>query len=178
MICSCQPRRLMLKCPSGRGEVFPVTGDAARRSARSARTKPENRMIRGLAASRPDGSTGPDFRLFPLFCALFFPLLPIAFAPPAFLSPCQSLALQTAPHFHCRSIVFWFGPAWGAGGVQQLAKLQNEPNWDNSNDFSTVSAAAERSDRARRPVDARPSRPARIVRALARDRHVMHVALA
>jgi len=38
-------------------------------------------------------STRPDFRLFPLFCALFFPLLAIVPAPAAFLKPAQSLAL-------------------------------------------------------------------------------------
>jgi hypothetical protein len=35
----------------------------------------------------------PDFRLFPLFCALFFPLFSIVLAPAAFLSPPQGLAL-------------------------------------------------------------------------------------
>jgi hypothetical protein len=38
-------------------------------------------------------SARPDFRLFPLFCALFFPLFFIVFAPAAFLSPSQGLAL-------------------------------------------------------------------------------------
>jgi len=37
--------------------------------------------------------TRPDFRLFPLFFALFFSLLSIAPAPVAFLKPAQSLAL-------------------------------------------------------------------------------------
>jgi hypothetical protein len=37
--------------------------------------------------------TRPDFRLFPLFCALFLPLLAIVPAPAAFLSPPQSVAL-------------------------------------------------------------------------------------
>ena len=43
--------------------------------------------------SQPDVSTRPDFRLFPLLCALFFPLLAIVPAPAAFLSPSQGLAL-------------------------------------------------------------------------------------
>jgi hypothetical protein len=38
-------------------------------------------------------STRPDFRLFPLFCALFFPLFAIVPVPAAFLSPSQGLAL-------------------------------------------------------------------------------------
>src|SRR6202021_3757890 len=43
---------------------------------------------------------------------LFFPLLFIVLAPTAFLSLCQSLVLQTASIFHCRSIVlFWRGAA-------------------------------------------------------------------
>jgi hypothetical protein len=37
--------------------------------------------------------TRPDFRLFPLFCALFFPLFAIVPAPAAFLAPPQGLAL-------------------------------------------------------------------------------------
>jgi hypothetical protein len=41
----------------------------------------------------PDVSTRPDFRLFLLFCALFFPLFSIVLAPAAFLSPLQGLAL-------------------------------------------------------------------------------------
>ena len=53
--------------------------------------------------------TRPDFRLFPLFCALFFPLLPIVPAPAAFLSPFQGLALYLVRIFHCRSIVFCLG---------------------------------------------------------------------
>jgi hypothetical protein len=44
-------------------------------------------------ASQPNVSTGPDFRLFPLFRALFFPLLLIVLALPAFLSFHQGLAL-------------------------------------------------------------------------------------
>jgi hypothetical protein len=37
--------------------------------------------------------TRPDFPLFPLFCALFFPLLAIVLAPEAFLPLSQGLAL-------------------------------------------------------------------------------------
>jgi len=37
--------------------------------------------------------TRPDLRLFPLFCALFFSLFSIVFAPAAFLKLAQSLAL-------------------------------------------------------------------------------------
>jgi hypothetical protein len=47
----------------------------------------------GRTPAQPDVSTRPDSRLFPLFCALFFPLFPIVFAPAAFLSPSQGLAL-------------------------------------------------------------------------------------
>jgi hypothetical protein len=43
--------------------------------------------------SQPDVSTRPDFRLFPLFCALFFPCSPLFPASAAFLSPLQGLAL-------------------------------------------------------------------------------------
>jgi hypothetical protein len=46
-----------------------------------------------LPRSQPDVSTRLDFRLFPLFRALFFPSFPIAIAPAAFLSPSQGLAL-------------------------------------------------------------------------------------
>jgi hypothetical protein len=42
---------------------------------------------------RPDAGTRPDFRLFRLLSALFFPLLAIVPARAAFLSPSQSLAL-------------------------------------------------------------------------------------
>ena len=42
---------------------------------------------------QPDVSTRRDFRLFLLFCALFFPLLAIVPAPAAFLSPSQGLVL-------------------------------------------------------------------------------------
>jgi hypothetical protein len=35
----------------------------------------------------------PDFRLFPLFCALFFSLFSIVLAPTVFLKPVQSLTL-------------------------------------------------------------------------------------
>jgi hypothetical protein len=56
------------------------------------KTKLENRMISGTA-SQPDVSTRPDFRLFPLFCALLFPLFLIVLARPAFLSFHQGLAL-------------------------------------------------------------------------------------
>jgi hypothetical protein len=38
-------------------------------------------------------STRPEFRLFSLFCALFFPLFAIVPAPAAFLAPPQGLAL-------------------------------------------------------------------------------------
>jgi hypothetical protein len=47
----------------------------------------------GVDMTRRCVSTRPDFRLFPLFCALFFPLLAIVPAPAAFLSPLQGLAL-------------------------------------------------------------------------------------
>jgi hypothetical protein len=38
-------------------------------------------------------STRPDFRLFPLFGALFFPLLAIVLGTADFLSPSEGLAL-------------------------------------------------------------------------------------
>jgi hypothetical protein len=47
----------------------------------------------GVEMTRRCVGTGPDFRLFPLFCALFFPLLSIVPAPAAFLLPLQGLAL-------------------------------------------------------------------------------------
>ena len=47
----------------------------------------------GVDMTRRCVSTRPDFRLFPLLCALFFPLLAIVPAPAAFLSPSQGLAL-------------------------------------------------------------------------------------
>jgi hypothetical protein len=46
-----------------------------------------------LNRSQPDVSTRADFRLFRLFCALFFPLFFIVSVPAAFLSPSQALAL-------------------------------------------------------------------------------------
>jgi hypothetical protein len=47
----------------------------------------------GVDMTRRCVSTRPDFRLFPLFCALFFPLFSIVSAPAAFLSLSQDLAL-------------------------------------------------------------------------------------
>jgi hypothetical protein len=38
-------------------------------------------------------SPRPNFHLFPLFCALFFPLFATVFAPAAFLVPSQGLVL-------------------------------------------------------------------------------------
>jgi hypothetical protein len=46
-----------------------------------------------LPASQPDVHQRPDFSLFPLLRALFFPLLAIVLAPAAFLSLSQGLAL-------------------------------------------------------------------------------------
>src|ERR1700731_978618 len=64
--------------------------------------------------------TRPDFRLFPLFCALFFPLLPIVPAPAAFLSSFQRLALYLARIFHCRSVDrLYFG--WACLGLCRTA---------------------------------------------------------
>jgi hypothetical protein len=50
-------------------------------------------MSEEVNRSQPDVSTRPDFRLFPLFCALFFPLFAIVPALAAFHSPSQGLAL-------------------------------------------------------------------------------------
>jgi len=57
------------------------------------RHRPHATTSEELNRSQPDVSTRPDFRLFPLFCALFFPLFAIVIVPAAFLSPSQSLAL-------------------------------------------------------------------------------------
>jgi hypothetical protein len=50
-------------------------------------------FVWGVDMTRRCVSTRPDFRLFPLLCALFFPLFFIVSAPAAFLSPSQGLAL-------------------------------------------------------------------------------------
>jgi hypothetical protein len=42
---------------------------------------------------KPEASTLPYFRRFPLFCALFFPLFAIVLAPADFATPAQRLAL-------------------------------------------------------------------------------------
>ena len=47
----------------------------------------------GANLTRRCVGTRPDVRLFPLFCALFFPLLSIVPAPATFLSLSQGLAL-------------------------------------------------------------------------------------
>jgi hypothetical protein len=61
------------------------------------RHRPHATTSEDLNRSQPDVSTRPDFRLFPLLCALFFslffPLFFIVSAPAAFLSPSQGLAL-------------------------------------------------------------------------------------
>jgi hypothetical protein len=47
----------------------------------------------GVDMTRRCVSKRPDVRLFPLFCALFFPLFSIVLASAAFLSSLQGLAL-------------------------------------------------------------------------------------
>jgi hypothetical protein len=47
------------------------------------------------------------FSLLSIVLRIVFSLLPIVIALAAFLSLSQSLALQTAPIFHCRSPVFF-----------------------------------------------------------------------
>jgi hypothetical protein len=61
------------------------------------------------------------FSLLPLFFALFFPLHPIVLAQAAFLSPLQSLTLQTASIFHCRSPVFFSSATPRGAGRDSLA---------------------------------------------------------
>jgi hypothetical protein len=57
------------------------------------RHRPHTTTSEDLNRSQPDVSTRPDFRLFRLLCALFFPLFAIVLAPANFLKPAQSLVL-------------------------------------------------------------------------------------
>jgi hypothetical protein len=62
-----------------------VVARPLRRAFLLGRHRPYATTSEDLNRSQPDVSTRPDFRLFPLFCALLFPLFSIVVAPAAFL---------------------------------------------------------------------------------------------
>jgi hypothetical protein len=71
--------------------------------------------------------TPPVFFIVSIVLRIVFPLLPIVLAQAAFLSPLQSLTLQTTRFFHCRSPVFFFSARGARSTTATLPRFRGPP---------------------------------------------------